>query len=617
MVFLEDLSRELEKKESKRKRIKKEFKFPLTQEEESEEEPESKTLSFKKPKFYFDWNKIINKLLLFSFLIFVFALIFLVVSNFLSKEEPKELSFDLIGPTEVSSLEENYYTFLINNFSRVDLQNISLSLLLSEGAYFGEGEEKEKVFELGELPAGTSTKVDFSLVFLNEGNKKESVKAIVRYKTKNKPYVFETSKEISVMVKNTPLAIIPSLPTSVFVLQPFEVKFKIINNSPEFLNNITVKIDPPQELNLQQTLPLSETLEWNFPTLNSRETKEITLLGYFKSLPVFPFFDIKISFNWRNRGFSLTQQSYKLNVVENPLKIELTSFPQSDSVNLGSSIAYTIKIKNQGKIPLKENVVKVTFDNLFDITSLRFGKNAYFSSFDNALYYNARYEPALLEIKPGEEVKLSFSISLFRSYPILGDKDKNFSAKVFVEFHTPSIPPEVRTANLNEYVIKIEDSKKIIGKFEIQSFLVYKDNLIENSGPFPLIRETPTTLNLHFKIKTIGEDFKDFSLAGKLPPYVSFTGKVGGDTLDSNFNYDNKTGEFSYYLANIPANVGYKEKEIDLVFQVVVLVPANLNPNFLELIPGFNYKVTSAFTNTNFTGFTDNINSSEIIYELK
>lgn len=617
MAFLEDLSEELEKKESKRKKIKKEIEIPLNKKEETQEEPEVKTFTFKKPRFYFDWNKIVNKLLLFSFFVFILSLTFWAISNFLSKEEPKELSFDLIGPTEVNSLEENYYTFLINNFSRVDLQNISLNLILSEGAYFSETEEKERVFDIGELSAGTSTKINFALVFLNEGNKKETVKAIVRYKTKNKPYVFETSKEISVLVKNTPLVIIPSLPISVFALQPFEAKFKVLNNSPEVLNNINLKINPPQEFNLQQTLPLSEMLEWNFSALNPQETKEITLLGYFKSLPVFPFFDIKISFNWRNKNFSLTQQSYKLNVAENPLKIELISFPGGESVNLGSNISYTIKIKNQGKIPLKENVVKVYFDNLFDITSLRFGKNAYFSSFDNSLYYNSRYEPALLEIKPGDEVKLNFSISLFRSYPILADRDKNFIAKVFVEFHTPSIPPEVKTTNLNEYVIKIEDAKKIIGRFEIQSFLVYKDNLIENSGPFPLIRETPTTLNLHFKIKTIGEDFKDFSLTGKLPPFVNFTGKVGGDALASNFNYDNKTGEFSYYLANIPANVGYKEKELDLVFQIVVLVPANLDPRFLELIPGFNYKVTSVFTNTNFTGTTDNINTSEIIYELK
>jgi hypothetical protein len=103
----------------------------------------------------------------------------------------------------------------------------------------------------------------------------------------------------------------------------------------------------------------------------------------------------------------------------------------------------------------------------------------------------------------------------------------------------------------------------------------------------------------------------------KLPPYVNFTGKVAGDALGENFSYDTKTGEFSYFISSLPANLGYTEKEIDLAFQIVVLSPANLDPRYLELIPSFGYKVTSVFTNTNFTGSTQSINASEIIYELK
>ncbi len=614
--FLEDLEGELEKKESKRKRIKRGIEFP--KEEESKEEfEEVKSGYIKVPRFRFDFQKIINKLLLFSFFLFVLVFSIFVITNFFSKKPPQELNFNIVGPLEVNSLEENVFSLKIDNFSLQELSDVNLSIFLSEGAYFLDSEEKERVFDLGEIKSNTSTEISFNLIFLNEGNKKEKIKAILRYKLKTKPYIFEDSKEFSILVKNSPLTLVAFLPEEIYTLQPFESKISILNSSFENLNDINIKITPPQEFEFLESQPPSENMEWNFIEIKPKEKKEISFLGSFKNSPLFPFFDAKVSFSWRGKSFSLSPQTFKLSVKENPIKIEIVSNPQSESVNLGSSISYTLKIKNKGNIVLRENQVKVTFSDLFDIKSVRFGKNAYFSSIDNAIYFNGRYEPKLLEIKPGDEVNLNFSARLFNSYPILGEKNKNFISKVFIEFKTPSIPPQVKSFYTNEFVIKLEDTKKIIGKFEIDSFLVYKDKLIENTGPFPLEKEIPTTLTLHFKIKTLGEDFKDFYISGKLPPYVNFTGKVAGDALGENFSYDTKTGEFSYFISSLPANLGYTEKEIDLAFQIVVLSPANLDPRYLELIPSFGYKVTSVFTNTNFTGSTQSINASEIIYELK
>ena len=615
-AFLEELEGELEKKESKRKKIKKGIDFSLS-EEKKEESEEVKGGYIKTPKFRFDFQKILNKLLVFSFFLFISIFLIFFITNFLSKKPPQELNFNLVGPLEVDSLEENTFSVKINNFSLQELSDVSLSVFLSEGAYFPDSEEKEMVFDIGEIKNNTSTEISFPLIFLNEGNKKEKIKVVLRYKLKTKPYVFEDAKEFSILVKNSPLVLILSLPEEIYTLQSFEVKFGVLNSSLENLNDIKIKITAPPEFEFWETNPPSENMEWNFIEIKPKEKKEIVFVGNFKDVPSFPFFDTKISFSWRRKGFSLNPQTFKLSIKENPIKIEIVSSPKGESVNLGSSLSYILKIKNQGNILLRENQIRINFNELFDIKSLSFGSNAYFSSLDNALYFNGRYEPKLLEIKPGEEVELKFSIRLLDSYPILGEKDKNFVSKVFVEFKTPSISPQVESLSTKEFVIKLESTKKIIGKFEINSFLVYKDKLIENTGPFPLEREVPTALSLHFKIKTLGEDFKDFYLSGKLPPYVNFTGKVAGDALAENFFYDNKTGEFSYSIPNLQANLGYTNKEIELVFQIIVLSPANLDPKYLELIPSFKYKVTSVFTNTNFTGSTESINASEVIYELK
>lgn len=614
MVFLEDLEKELREKESPRK---KPTKIKIEKKEELEEK-EVKEFKFEKPKFYLNWNKIINRLLIFSGLIFLTSIIIFLGFNLVKKEPVKELKTNIFGPREVNSLEENIYTIEVNNYSSQYLTDVNLNVFLTDGIYFKDEDTKEKTFSLGNLEPNTSTKIYLNLNFINEGDKDEEIRVVLRYKIKNKPYVFEKEEKFSVLVKNPPIVIIPEIPSKVFVFQPIQLNFKIINTSKEVLKNFKIKIDIPKEFILENSLPPlnDKETEWFLGELKQGESQTVSLFGKFNDTSLYPFFYPKISFGWKDQVFVLTQKGYKINLLESPVSITIQSYPSSKSIYPGTGLNYTILIKNNSKITLRENIVKVTFNELFDLNSVNVS-NGYYSTLDKAIYFNSRYEPKLLELNPGDIVKLNFSARLINSYPILGEKNKNFVSKVFVEFKTPSIPPEIREIFPGEYSLKIEDEKYYIGKYEITSFLVYKDNLFENSGPFPLVNEMPTTFSWYIKIKTIGEDFENFSFSGKLPPYVNFTGKVGGDTYSENFKFDNKNGDFSYNLNFIPANTGYQTKELELVFQIIVIPPANLSTQFLEIMPGVKYQISGSFTKTNFSGVLDEITANEIVYELK
>jgi len=621
MVFLEDLEKELAKKDSERKKIekypKKDFSFFASEEKKIE----GGTLEFKKPKRVINFTKLLNTLLVVSLVIFIISLgIFVAVTTF-KKEPPKEFSLNIYGPLEVNSLEEKIYTISLDNFSSQDLTDVNLTVILSEGVYFANDDSKEKSFSIGELEHNTSTQVTLNLIFLNEGNKEEKVKTVLRYKLKNRNYTFETSKDYSVLVKNPPLSVIPYLPSKIFVYQPLEVSFKISNISYENLNNVKVKFNLPNEFELSDLSRelLGDQNEIFLGDLRAGESKNIVLVGKFNNVSLYPFFYLTLSFNWRGQSFSLAQKPYKLEIEPSPVVVTIETSPRDKNVYLGQSLGYTITITNRSKIPLKENIVTVTFNELFDPSRV-YVNQGYYSTIDQKIYFTSRYEPKLLEIKPGESVKLHFGLNLIRSYPILGDKNKNFVSRVNIEFRTPTILPEIKSYGLGGeegYVLSLSDEKKIIGRFEISSFIVYRDKFFNNQGPFPLVSETPTNFSLHIKIKTIGEDFENLSLKGKLFPYVNFTGEVAGDAIKENFSYDPRTGEFSYFVKSIPANTGYDSPELDLVFQITVLPPYGYSLVGLEIGPSINYQITSSFTKINFSGYLDSISSFEILPELK
>lgn len=615
MVFLENLKRELEKRESPRKEISK----PKIERGEIENlEKEFNEVKIIKPKVFFSLNTILNKLLVLSSVVFFIAIITFLIINFRKQEPVKELKVSLIGPQEVNSLEENLYTLSIDNYSSEYLTNVNLSIFLSEGAYFKGEEIKEKNFSLGEIKPNSSTKIFINLNFINEGNKDEEVRTVLRYKIRNKPYLFETESKHLILVKNPPLLIIPQIPAKVFVLQTFQADFKIINNSKEEISNLRIKINLPKDFDLSFSFPPlnNSENEWLIGSLKPNQSFTISLFGKFNSLSLYPLFYPSMSFTWQNQNFVLGQKSYKVTLLENPISLELKTYPSGKSFYPGSHLSYKLIITNKSKISLRENIIKITFNELFNPSTIR-AQNGYYSTLDKAIYFNSRYEPKLLEIKPNETVELNFGASLFSNYQILGEKNKDFNAKVFVEFKTPSIPPEVRDNFSDEYSLKFEDEKRIIGKYEIRSFLVYKDKFFDNRGPLPLLSEQPTTLSWYIKIKTIGEDFENFSLTGKLPPYVNFTGQIGGDASLGNFNFDSRTGEYSYFLKSIPANTGYQTKELELVFQIIVLPPAGISTYLLEILPSPTYQITSSFTKISFSGNLDSISSSEIISELK
>ncbi len=558
-------------------------------------------------------DRILNRVLIFSFFIFVFAIGFFIYFVYFRPSPAVGLKINFFGPNEVLSLENYNYQIEVINGSNKKLTDVTLKISLPEGAFLTSNpQEKNISLFLGDLERNQSLKQNLDLFFINAGGLKETLKFVLYYKIENKSYVFAKEENFSILVKSPPIKTQIFLPTKAYVNQEFQANFRIINLTKQKLNNIKVSIEVPSGYFLTSSFPSSENFYWEFNFLNPGETKNISLIGQIQDQKSSGIFSVKTYFSFQNYSFSLTKEFAKINVLENPVVFYLRSIPESKSLPIGSSLFYEITLENKSQSTLENGEVKIIFNGPFDLSSLN--SDGYFNEFDKALYFNTRNKPELLSLKPGDKVKFNFSISLFQSYPILGETNKNFSAKIRAEFRTPSIPLEIEEAG-KEYFVFQEDEKRIIGNFDIDSKLVYKDPNFISQGPFPLQPNQPTTLVWHLKIRSIGEDFDNFTLSTKLPAGVNFTGKVSGDAILDNVKYDPKTGAFVYNLNKLPANLGYIQKEIDLAFQLIVEMPANIEYYNFIIIPKTEASAFGSFSQSEVRKTLREIYASQILYK--
>jgi hypothetical protein len=558
-------------------------------------------------------ERVLNKVLFFSFLIFVFAIGFFIYFVYFRPSPAVGLKINFLGPNEVLSLENYNYQIEVVNGSNKKLTNVTLKISLPEGAFLTSNpQEKDISLFLGDLEKNQSLKQNLDLFFINAGGLKETLKFVLNYKIENKNYVFAKEENFSVLVKSPPIKTQIFLPTKAYINQEFQANFRIINLTKQKLNNIKVSIEVPSGYLLTSSFPSSENFYWEFNFLNPGETKNISLIGQIQDSKSSGIFSIKTDFSFQNFSFSLTKEIAKINILENPVVFYLKSTPESKSLAIGSSLFYEITLENKSQSILENGEVKIIFNGPFDLSSLN--SDGYFNEFDKALYFNTRNKPELLSLKPGDKVQFRFSISLFQSYPILGKTNKNFSAKIRVEFRTPSIPIEIEEAG-KEYFVFQEDEKKIIGNFDLENELVYQDPNFIPQGPFPLQPNQPTTLVWHLKIRSIGEDFDNFTLSTRLPAGVNFTGKVGGDAILDNLKYDPKTGAFVYNLNKLPANLGYTQKELDLAFQLIVEMPANIEYSNFMVIPQTEVSAFGSFSQSVVRKTLKEIFANQILYQ--
>jgi hypothetical protein len=556
-----------------------------------------------------NWEKIFSKILIFAFIIFLGGVTAFLISLFLSSERVAGLRFEISGPERVSALKPTEYVFKIVNNSKKTLTNVSLEIFLSEAIFFqDEPQNKNLVVNIGTLLPQQSKILSYSLIFFGEENKVEVIEANLNYKVENKPQIFTETKKLSVSIVEKPVSIKTSLPKTILTRQNVEINFDI-ENKADVPYNFQIEIEKPVYFKVTNVdpPPFAEESLWYFENFKPNEKKNIKITGYFEKVPAVRALVYKTKFIWKDIEYTPPTKLINLDIKESPVVIDIKESPKEKNVNPGTQLSYFVSIKNNSSIPIQEPEIKATFAGPFDFEYLR--TDGYFSLIEESIIWNARNRPELQSLDPNEEVKLQFDVRLLDSYPIMGEKEKDFDIKVFIELSTKSVPPEIKIAD-NVFRVSAGSLKKLNGRLEVNHSLVYKSDYFDNLGPMPLKPEQESFITWLIEVKTIGEDFENVTFETKLPLGVEFLNQVGGDAEIKNVSYDKVTGNFVYRIDKIKANIGYLYRGLKLAFLLKVKPPAGTD-RFI-VINDLNVKAKGSFSENEIAYKVSQIYASEI-----
>lgn len=519
------------------------------------------------------------------------------------------VNLNIIGHLETNSLSPEVYTIQIKNNSKFLLEGGNLSINLGNNAYFfDEPDSRDKTINIGALEPNQEVQIPVNLFFAGKTNQVTEIKTILDYLSPKKNQRFSIEKKISVSIRKPVFNFQTYFPKQVFVGEPFQISFRLSNITSQPLN-LKIKIENPGNFEaISYSPPYEEFMMWDFGTFQPNSLSEIVVIGKFNKMPINPIFNVKPIVLFQGKEFTFNEIPVAVKAVNSPVVLEIKSYPPENFVSLQDNITYTINWENKSSINLNNATLKVIFDGPFDPGSIR--TDGYYSAYENALVWNAQNNQKLYKISPGENGSVSFSIDVLRDYPIARSDSKDFALKVSAILETESIPPEIQILS-PKLSISTDTTKILPGNISISSKVIYGDNALKNSGPFPLIPGNRTTATAHFYINTIAENFQNVMLKTKIPIGVKLTGIWGDNFIPGNLTYNQTTGDFFYQIKELPANLGTAYTPYDIVFQIEITPPVG-DPRSFTILNDVSLSAQGKFSQKTFKGETRPIT----LYEL-
>jgi hypothetical protein len=539
----------------------------------------------------FIFRRKITKFFWLSFILFIisaslFSFVFYYRSVYI-----KRISINILGPEEVNSLSVYEYLIKIENNSKEIITDTKLNLSLQEGAYFYDDlDSRNLTFTIGDLDPNTSRDIKVKLIFLGNVDQLIKIKATLNYSTIKRNQIFELNKELLVIIKKEPINFQISLPSKVFLNEPFAIYIKGINNTDQEID-VNLELVPQESFEIISLSPPTENkLNWSFKNLNPNNSFEVNLTGKFVSNAQDTIILLSSYITFKNKTFSLKSLPISVKVLESPIILEIKANPEDNVVKLGSYINYTIKWINKSSIALNNVKVKVNLEGYFDFNSVR--TDGYFDPFENSIIWDARNKPSLYVVQPGSSDSVTFSISTINKYP---SGQKNLEIKVIAKIETETIPPEVQILT-KKLTVETQNTKKIAGNVFVEPEVFYNDPNIKNTGPFPLQAGKSTTLSVYLNFSTFGEDFENIIVKTKIPIGVKLTGVFGENFNANNLQYNPDTGEFIYKIDELISGYGDVYPPYKIMFQIEVTPPLYSDPKYFVFLPPIEVNAQSKFT---------------------
>lgn len=517
------------------------------------------------------------------------------------------ITFAFLGPDEAKAGEVKEFHFVLNNDSRVSLQEVTIEIKLPEGVIAVEHPEQSiLLYDLGEAVPQFSKDEVINLLITGEPKTVKNIQATLRYRPKTISSVFEKEEIKTVLISGSSFRLELVTPNQVFAEQSFPLEINWENLSNYTFDNIEIRAEWPagfifQESNPEISPEVSGYNEWSLGELSSASHGKIIIKGFITGQPSqTKRIILHLGMLKENIFLPLAKTEGYVTLIRNPLLISsLVNGEIVHNADLGETLNFVINYQNNYSAALRTLTVNAVFSgDVFDFSTLKAAAGV-FSSRLNTLTWSGTRVPQLYALNPGEQGSLQFSVKLKKDWPMKSQAQKNIVLEVRTTIESSNIPEGLevselpRAATLN--TIKINSGSEVV----IGSYFRDAPSGIANSGKLPLKANEPTDFTIHWKLVNSFNALKDITVKTTLPLWAGFTGQISGDYGQNPPYYDSATQEVSWTLDSIPAGSGVLTKASEAIFQIKITPSSSQVNQEIDLISQTIFTATDAFTGKN------------------
>ena len=422
---------------------------------------------------------------------------------------------------------------------------------------------------------------------------KNKIKALVSYSSGSSKYEKEKEKEIKILDSGVSVEI--KAPEKVFSGEEFDVSVSYKNISEADFYGLELAIEYPANFTFVSSDSKADSGNnvWELGDLRKGSEGSFTIKGSVAGPDNSPvIFKANLNFSLNNQKYRIDLKDVNSAISPSPLSLLILLNDKQDHVaKLNDELKYNIGYINNTDVPLRSGVIRVQIKGeLFDLESL--DTKAVFRKTDNTLIWNSSNTPELNNIAPRSAGFVSFSIKTKTNYPIrrLGDKDFILSAKAEIE--SPTVP-EFLNASRTYNVSKIET--KVAGDLILLAKAFFRDAEagILNKGTLPLKVGQPINFTIHWILKSFAADFNSIEARGSLKRVLSLRVSL---KVISAMPVLMKTNEIVWTLEKLPANKGFVDDPVEVIFQIEATPLSSQIANYMPLLGETIIRFTDTFS---------------------
>ncbi|NUM25305.1 MAG: hypothetical protein HUU49_01620 [Candidatus Buchananbacteria bacterium] len=486
----------------------------------------------------------------------------------------QSIKLEIKGEQNISSGDELTYVLEYKNIEDVTLHNVELIFRYPEGFEFISSEPKaanefNTSWALGDLAKNQSGKIEIKGKMIGEVGSIKNISVTASFNPENFSSTFKESASFSSQITSSILNITLEGPDKILPEKKTTYKIKYRNDSDQDLENIKILVTYPSNFLFQEATPAAFHREedarnlnnqWVIEKLEKNQEGEIEISGgYLKDQTITNAeFKAQIGFlDPETEAFSLQQeQIITTQIIDSGLSLNLiiNGSNQSQPINFGQTLTYSLVYKNLGQEDLDDVSFSVTLDSdILDWESLSDLNNGLIEG--NTITWNKDQISQFDLIRPLDEGTIDFSIDIKAADSVNiknADLQITSTAKAtMVKIGEVEVPDfEVVAPEINNN-INTDIQLNVAGRY------FDEDNIAVGTGPLPPAVGQKTTFRIYWSIANSLHEVKDVTVTTSLPDGVIWENKFLARAGEVDFTQSGNTVTWS--IDRIPPNKGFED----------------------------------------------------------